>query len=197
MKLNCLIFSTDPFIEKDIPFVVERLKKAKGREDVQIRVQKLGYSPNPITIRDEDGDIRPDWRWFEKEFLKTTSKEYNAIGFHFTKKEKELWGISSNINGSYHNNEDNVLDFWFCCDDVKARNYNFNEAIRLILHEVGGHGDSRWTGRNNDKVHVVDYKEHDIHNFPERYTDYTWWNLLKRLKDVLETLKNLYAKVNR
>lgn len=198
MKLNCLIFSRDPFITKDIPFVVEQLKKARGREDVQITVQKLGFYPSPITIRDSDGDIRPDWKWFEKEFIKSTPKEYNAVGFHFTKRDKALWGISSNINGSYHNNSDDVLDFWFCCDDKKARNYDFSEAARLMLHEIGGHGDSRWTGKHNSKVHVVDYKEHDIHNFPERYTDYTRWNLLKGIRDVLEAVKSyLYATLNR
>ena len=197
MKLNCYIYTTSPsqFFLKDLAFVREKLMQAKGREDVVFKVKTIGAPEfsSIMTIRDGDGDTRFAWDWFERKFVDPLPDKYNAVCFHFTPYYKKKYRLSERINGTYHNNGDGVLDFWICSKDVQARGYTFSETTRLLLHELG-HGDARWTGEHNDKVHHFDYNLKSIHNF-HKLIDYKKWNIQKKIVNILTQVVSLYNKL--
>lgn len=189
MRLNCLLYTTYTIPESDLETARRYLAETKGRSDVAFTVRSIPSFPEIPTIKDEDGHIRPQWEWFEREFVKPLGAEYNAVGFHFTKREKERWGITLTLNGSYHRNADNIIDFWFCADlGVKARHYRFSEIVRLLVHEVQ-HGDVHWTSAKRELVHQWDYEKHAIHKLPRNLSYRRYDVLVKQLAALLDKFR--------
>lgn len=193
MIVNCLIYTTtsSQFFKKDLNFVKECLMRAKGVEDVLFEIKTISAPENPLLIKDTEGDTRFAWDWFDQRFVVPVKGQYNAVAFHFTPYYKRKWGLSARINGSYHNDPDGVLDFWFSCYDKQSLNYDFSEAARIMIHEFS-HGFARWTGKNNQLVHPYDYNFHTIHTFPEMVS-FQDWNILKRIVNIITDFFKKYG----
>jgi hypothetical protein len=182
--VRCLIYTTDPFFKKDLPMVASWLMETPGRGEVVFDVQKVTAPRTIPTVVDADGDNRPQWEWFEKRFVKGLSPKYDAVGFHFTSKEKKRWKISPKVNGTYHRNSDDILDLWLCADKgEKAKHYEYSQFARILVHEIL-HGDIHWTNSERELVHLWDYKYHDIHSLP-KLLSYRNWNVLVKIKELL------------
>ena len=105
-----------------------------------------------------------DWGWYKREFTQRAYDDgYDIVGFHFTETYKKRWKIKPTLNGSYRNDPDKMLEFWFCANyGKKAKGYkNTTEVFRLLCHELL-HGCYRWTGINSDFVHHLDYVMKDV-----------------------------------
>lgn len=165
MVINAFIYTTttSKFFQRDLDFVRDSLLQTGGIEEVRFVVRTIRAPEKVETIRDKDGDIRFNWDWFQRRFVDPLVGEYNVVGLHITPYYKKKYGLSSRINGTYHRNADNVLDFWFSCSDRDSRNGEpMSEATRLILHEIR-HGLCHWASRKDD-THERDYIKKDLLN---------------------------------
>ena len=171
---------------EEVELIKETLALSKGRTPVSIDVQTV-RGVWPMTMNDSDGDRRIVWDWFNEYF---GDDEYDVVCFHFTDYWKKKWNLSARINGSFNLHNTDQFQFWFAADrGEQAKNYDFLESTRLILHEMA-HGDSIRLGTPN-VIHYFDYKLHSLSAFFET-VDYRMYNLKKRLA---ELLKQLYAKI--
>jgi len=192
-QLKILIYTTtkSQFFRKDFDFIRQSLLKATGINEVTFDVKTIYPPQNPLTLKDSNGDVRFAWDWFDQRFVEPVRDEYNVVAFHFTPYYKNKWRLAERINGTYHRDGDNVLDFWFSCYTEKAKNYEFSNATRLILHEFR-HGFSKWTGRHDD-THLQDYQLHNLHNSFEVF-DFTDWNILKSIHTLLANFLKKYGR---
>lgn len=153
-------------------------EKALARELEPIRAMINGRIQNGrldiITVkRIKERDITPvvtpstkriDWGWFKRELTnRESAKGYDIVAFHFTQSQKRKWKILKKLNGSYQNDADHALEFWFAADrGKKAPGYkNTTEIFRLFCHEIL-HGFFRKTGINSDFVHTLDYDQKNV-----------------------------------
>lgn len=187
MKLNCIIYTTSKnhWFKKDLMMVRSWLLHTKGREDVYFTVKTIKIPKNVRTVIDADGDKRFDWDWFEEQFVKGIDPKFNAVGFHFPTALQKKWNLSRKIRGTYHRNDDNVLDFWMCANrGEKTQNYKFSNFARILVHEIL-HGDVHWTSSDRELVHRWDYINHAIHELPYEIS-YEKWNLFAQLYEKLK-----------
>jgi hypothetical protein len=163
--------------------------KTKGRTEVSFTVKSISTYYEVPTVIDGDGHTRPQWEWFEREFVQSAPKEFNAVGLHFGSREKEWWKITPALNGSYHQNSDNVLGFWVCADaGKKARHYAFSEFVRILIHEIQ-HGDVHWTNADRGLVHRYDYVKRAIQKLPAKLSYVKYDSLMGQLTALLNKLK--------
>lgn len=197
MKQRCVIYTTTSgnALTERLPFIMEQLNKTPGRTVEMIDVVSI-TPPEPMTIKDSDGDVRIVWDWFERTFTEK-SEGYNVVCFHFTPYYKNKWGLSPRVVGTYRNDPNDTFEFWVAANPTQdARYYDFDEFTRIFLHEWA-HGDSHFAGvpeewKPVDYVHHYDYELHAIHTIP---FDYTKHNVQLKLVEVLTTLVTLYKKL--
>ncbi len=192
MNLDCIIYTTSKAskLKKDLDTAKAHFLKTAGREDVVFTVVEFQLKGKLPTVKDSDGDVILDWKFLKK---LCPALHHNAVGFHFTPKERIKWGVKRSLNGSYHRDLDNVLDFWVCADPgKKAKHYPYSEFLRLVLHELS-HGDVHWTSSDRDLVHDWDYSKRRIHDLPATI-NYEPRNklvsTLAKLNDELEKLED-------
>lgn len=188
MTLNAVIYTTSKAkqIRADLAFVRECLLDTKGREDVSFTIKEVKSPKQLPVLKDSDRHIRPAWAALEGLY---PAGEYNAVGFHFTPKERRKWGIEQTINGSYDRSRSHAMYFWVCAEPgKKARQYPFTDFARIVLHEIQ-HGDVHLTGAPRDLVHEWDYLKASIHKLPKDLSYDTWNRLLKTVKELEANLK--------
>ncbi|TFH72384.1 M23 family metallopeptidase [Gammaproteobacteria bacterium LSUCC0112] len=176
MKLDCIIYTTSKAskLRKDLDLARAILLKTKGREDVVFTVVEFQLKGKLPTVKDTDGDVVLDWKFLKK---LCPAVNHNAVGFHFTTKERTKWGVKKTLNGAYHRDVDSVLDFWVCADPgKKAKHYPYSDFLRILIHEIT-HGDVHWTGADRNLVHEWDYEKRRIHDLPATLS-YEKWNFL-------------------
>lgn len=138
--------------------------------------------------RGDDGKMRPSKTWFKETLTYSANPEYTEVALHITERERNKFGISRSIGGSYLRDVDNTIEFWFAANrGQKAKNYiGKSEFWRRFLHE-SGHGSERFIyGNNIDLVHHADYVTHML---PALFSTFDWsaWSILKaRLEALLK-----------
>jgi hypothetical protein len=159
MTLDITIYSHDKkaITPKDIKRIREVVERAKGYKVRACNVVATKEVPKLTSAG------RIDWGWFKKT-LTDKDPDANVIAFHFTKKLKKKWGVLKDINGSYQNDPDGVLEFWFAADkNKKPGGYKTGdtEVSRLLAHELL-HGLYRKGNIPSDYVHLFDYDMKDV-----------------------------------
>jgi len=136
----------------------------------------------------------PDWEWLRENVF---DPGYSAVCLHITRKERDRFGLQISptqaLGGSYHVDQDNVLDFLVIADKgFKAIGYPFDNFTRIFLHELA-HGFDHWSfGWPNVNVHHFDYDLKQIHNIFALY-DYDKMSITRTLRMVLiEIIKRLW-----
>ena len=187
--MNILIYtsSVSQFFIDDLIHIEKILQLSRGRGDIEWYIDSLKRPTRPLLMRDNDGDIRIVWDWFDETF---GQDGYDVVCYHFTDYWKNKWGISKRINGSFNRYNTEQMQFWVCADrNEDARYYDFSEFQRIFLHEMG-HADARRLLIPN-VIHYWDYELHDLSGYFKK-VDYRMYNLMKRL---IELLKKLYARL--
>lgn len=204
MEQRALIYTTtnSQFFKEDLPFVVDMLNKTPGRTVTQVDCKTIAPPDNPMTFRDGAGDVRFVWDWFQKTFTDPAREDgYNVVIFHITPYYKKKWGLSKDIGGSYRNDPDEVMEFWFSSGrGDNARNYeDMSDAARKLIHEWC-HGDSYfagtplwWKGSARSLVHEWDYDRHAIHKLPALFS-YRTHNIQLKIIAILRQVVALYNK---
>lgn len=186
MQLKVRIYSTSktPWFSSDFADIKKAVAQSKGGGISKIEYVYFEPPKKIPTKKYPDGDIKPDQEWFKDTFTKNAT-DYDVVAFHCTEKERDQWGIS-NIGGTYHNDSDEVMEFWFCANKgQKAKHYKGKtEFWRRFLHELS-HGHERFLyGKQVQFTHHYDY---DLHALPDVYKLYDWthWDAQKALKESL------------
>lgn len=188
MKINALILTTAPTIwfNKDLPFIAQNLKQAKGVESVSFDVEHITLGVVP-TRKDEDGDIKPSWDWYTAN-ITAKAKGYNAVILHISRAEKRMLGIT--VNGTYRADSDEIFECWISADKGRSQHYEMSEFSRLVIHELGGHGFERFTyGHSTNYTHEYDYELKQLPNLT-RIMDFTEWTRLREERDRLAGVRN-------
>ena len=171
MNLKILIWTTekDFWMAEDFDAIKQTVGRGKGIGTVTIDIRFFTASEIGTTTR-KDKVVRPDWKWFKETFT-AHADGYNAVCFHFTSKEKKLWGIKG-ISGVYNNDPDRIFEFVVIADKGKmAKKYKRRTDFwRIFVHELG-HGFMRVTGKKSNLVHVYDYKKHNLDAFYRKEVD--------------------------
>lgn len=195
MKQRTLIYTTSkkhwfkPFIE-DIKEIQEQ---SKGLIADVYDIRTIELKSIPVEKR-SDGVVRPSWSWFKKE-LTENAKGYTQVALHISEKERNKFGISRNIGGTYNNDNDTIIEFWFCANEGdKAKNYKGKtEFWRRFLHE-SSHGSERFLlGQDSELTHHYDYNLHAIHDIYKLY-DWTLWGKLYNKFVGITAVRNALAK---
>lgn len=192
-------------IETHVKHWAKQLEKSKGRGKVEYDIVQKRVDSVDIIYSNKHWRI--NWDWFTSRFPKG---DYDGVIFHFTSYYKKKWQISSKLNGSMYENAGYPC-FWICCNpNDKADDYEeaffivdkevvyVNEFLRLMFHEQA-HFDENLDDLignqlKQESVHLLDYKAHAIHRYPE-LVDFRGYNIKILLEKVIRRLiELLHAK---
>jgi len=207
MKIVCKLYTTSKtdWFHVDFPFLKQNLMRAKGVTDVVFDVEHITLPSIPLFQQGVYTLI--DWNWFKKT-LTARAKGYNAVGLHISRSERDVLGVR-NANGAYCDDPDETFEFWVSADKgQRATHYPMSEFARLVIHELGGHGFSRFLFEpQDDPTHFYDYGKGGSHDrttnlLPQLTSlmDFTEWNKLQAKRDgllmeKLGLLQTLYQKL--
>lgn len=186
LRIKIYTTSRGSYLREGLDEARQYLTQTKGIDDVAFDVEVISPPTNIMTIgyyKNNKYYVRPVWDWFREKFH--TDDTYDAIGWHFTPYYRKKWDLTESVNGMYYRNaDDNTLDFWLCTYSGKAARYDFSEVCRLVLHELGGHGYSHWTGAE-DNTHFFDYELNAIQRYPSTLSFHDW-NIYKKIVTILK-----------
>ena len=195
MKQRTVIYTTSkkPWFKPILEDIKKIQEQSKGLKAEVYEIRTISLKSIPVEKR-SDGVTRPSWSWFRKT-LTESAKSYTQVVLHISEKERNSFGISKNIGGTYSNDNDNIIEFWFCADEGdKAKNYKGkSEFWRRFLHE-SSHGSERFLlGQKSELTHHYDYNLHAIHDLYKLY-DWTLWGKLYDKITGLAAVRDALAK---
>jgi hypothetical protein len=187
MKLTVCIFTTSKpqWFSRELADIQKVVAEAKGGGIEKYDIQYFKPPQRIPTKKYKDGAVKPDWLWFKDTFT-DKAKGYNVVVFHCTEKERNRWGVSRTIGGTYSRDDDEVMEFWFCADKGDdAKHYKKkSEFWRRFLHELS-HGHERFLyGKETEITHHYDYDLHAIQDVYKTY-DWTTWDALQKTRNSL------------
>lgn len=159
--LTAIVFTTEGVrpLERELEAIRLMINnRIKNGHVAFIKVVKIdGKKLKPVIT---PSTKRIDWGWFKRTF---STEKYDIVAFNFGKRYKRKWKIKSSLNGSYSNDPDGILEFWFCADwGTLAKGYKkTTEVFRLFCHELL-HGFFRKTGIDSNFVHTLDYQQKNV-----------------------------------
>lgn len=187
MKLKVCIFSTSktPWFSSDFSDIQKITESSKGGGIVQFTVKYFKPPQRIPTKKYKDGTVKPDWLWFADTFTDHAPGD-NVVVFHCTEKERNKWGISKTIGGTYSRDDNEVMEFWFCADkgDTTKHYKGKSEFWRRFLHELS-HGHERFL--YGDESNITHHYDYILRKLPDVYALYDWttWDTLKYQRDTL------------
>lgn len=211
MIIRCKLFTTSAnegnWIEAELPYIIENLKKAKGVTDVTIDVERIELLPGDVPLMQQGNCFFPSWDWF-RFHLTAHAPGYNAVGLHMTNHQREALGIKG-FKGVYSPDPDDIFEFFVSADKGERSEWYWHEDkmtefARVFIHELGGHGFEMFTrGYHSDFTHQYDYGpggvDHRRHWLLPRLTsvmDFTEWDKLHAKRDgLLAWIKAFYQNV--
>ena len=202
MKIVCKIYTTSktPWFTKDFPYIIAKLKEAKGVNDVTIDVENIDIQSVELAQGSSAFVVTPTWKWFH-DTLTTKAVGYNAVGLLISREDARRLGIYG-INGDYYNDPDEIFEFLIIANKGQESDYYWKEDMmteftRLMLHELGGHGFETFTkGYASNMTHEYDYGPGGVNNrrtwkLPQLLAqmDFTEWDRLAAQRDALLGIK--------
>lgn len=151
------------------------------------------------TIRDNDGDVRLNWDWFDQQF---PLLNYDGVAFHFSTYYKRKWAIEPRLNGSKNTKNKIYPQFWFRADkgDLAYGYDNLTEFERLFYHELAHFeediDDNYGNKLSQDSVHKVDYELKQIHNY-HLLVNRSLFGVKEKLNLIQAKIKSIYAEIKR
>ncbi len=172
--------SKSKVVQEQADIFASEISKTKGRGEVKITVVTNKLPPKPPMVMRADGYYMPSWEWFAATYPKG---DFDAAIAHFTPYYRTKWGIKGKdghvIGGSRNPDSKDIPMFWVCDDLLpeSAKGYE-NERIfgtdivvtgflRKLFHEHAHYDedvdDTVGDNLNQNSVHDMDYKLHQIH----------------------------------
>jgi hypothetical protein len=169
-QVKTLVFTT----ERDLDWLIEDEKEIVATlDDVKnVEIETFQYVTvddlTPVTYVNSEGNTKISQAWFDDNFTsKARDGGFNAVCFHFNRKERRKWKLAATINGSYYRDTDKVWEFWVCADkNQRSTNQQKDRSIkqypRVFIHEFGHGFIHAWHPNRRDDVHEYDYEKDDI-----------------------------------
>ena len=179
MKYILYTTSKSKRVQEQADIFASEISKTKGRGEVKITVVTNKLPTAPKMIQRLDGYYMPSWEWFNASL---PCLDYDGVIFHFSTYYRSKWGIKGRkgpIGGSRNKDNKDFPQFWVC-DDLKelpAEGYEkeriydtdiiVTDFLRKLFHEHAHYDEdvdnSVGDNLNQESVHDMDYKLHQIH----------------------------------
>lgn len=190
MKHRVCIFTTSKNSWfKDELADIQRVQQLSKGVTYEYEIRTIALTKIPLDTR-ADGSKRPSWKWFKLK-LTDQAKGYTQVTLHLSVAERNKFGISRHLGGTYNDDNDNVIEFWFCADKgQKAKHYKGkSEFWRRFLHE-SAHGSERFLiGKDSELTHHYDYVLHDLEGLYKRFDWTTWGKLYEKVLELTGMLE--------
>jgi murein DD-endopeptidase MepM/ murein hydrolase activator NlpD len=131
---------------------------------------------------------RIDHNWLLGHINEEFKNGADIIAFHFSEKQKKIWGIQDTLRGSNPNSKQEVGDFWFSSDELSLRN-GYNRFVEVFLHELS-HEKSQQDGSPD-----ITHEWHSEHGTIEGIFATFDWNLYQPKRMKLQKKKNLLERI--
>lgn len=198
-------------VQEQADIFAGELSRTKGRGEVRIKVVTNKLPRPPKMVLRSDGYYMPSWEWFNASL---PLLDYDGVIFHFSTYYRSKWGIKSPkkdtvIGGSRNSDNKDFPQFWVC-DDLSpepAKGYEtakiydtdiiVTDFLRKLFHEHAHYDedvdDTVGDNLNQDSVHDMDYKLHQIHLY-HYMVDYRGKELKEQVAKVVSAVFKLVKK---
>lgn len=141
---------------------------------------------------------RIDHTWLLDHIKPEYDQGSDMVPFHFSRRQRNAWGIKKSLRGSNPKTNAQVGDFWFWADEDTKR-YGYNQFVEDFLHE-NAHEYHQKSG-TPDKVHEWHEEHGTMAGYFKAHVD---WDLykserqtqrkeIKRLQGILEAFKAMFV----
>ena len=117
-------------LKKKLKTIKDELNQGKSG-DFTVGIEHKAAIPKVTT------EGRIEHKWLLDHITPTYNEGSDIVPFHFSKTQRNAWGIKKSLRGSNPNSKSDIGDFWFWADENTDR-YEYNQFIEDALHE-GAH----------------------------------------------------------